>query len=65
MNTFNVAYNAPDGVRLYLSFNTTKEIAEEWRDKFEAKYVGKPYPNGKGWYPFTHPRVVNTSEAWQ
>jgi hypothetical protein len=56
---YNVAYDAPDGVRHYLRDAVpTRELAEVYRAKFAARYVGKPYPNGRGWYPFTDPRVV-------
>ena len=55
---FNVAYDAHDGVRHYLTFDVDKATAEAYCKKFADKYVGKPYPNGKGFYPFKNPRVV-------
>src|SRR3546814_2537427 len=55
---FNVRYDTPSGSRLYL--NEPTDIITAWSQchKFHEKYVGKPYPNGKGYYPFTNPRVV-------
>lgn len=55
---YNVAYDGPEGKHYYLAECTSKEVAEKECEKFRDKYVGKPYPNGKGWYPFTNPRVV-------
>src|SRR3546814_11711312 len=55
---FNVRYDTPSSFRLYL--NEPTDIITAWSQchKFHEKYVGKPYPNGKGYYPFTNPRVV-------
>lgn len=58
---YNVEYYDPRSnvKRKYLIMDVaTPEEAEEHRKKFENKYVGKPYPNGKGWYPFIQPSVV-------
>jgi hypothetical protein len=51
---WNVAYDNGHGVtKLYLTNNVTSyEEALKWAKKFNDKYVGKPYPNGKGMYPF-------------
>ena len=57
---FNVEYDRGDGTvsRYCMVPLTTREQAEEVRKNFEDRYVGKLYPNGKGFYPFTNPRVV-------
>jgi hypothetical protein len=51
---WNVAYQDGNGfTKLYLGSNVpTYEEALKWAKKFNEKYVGKPYPNGKGFYPF-------------
>lgn len=59
---FNVDYDAPRGTQRYLALNAaTRAEAEVYVKDFQRLYVGKPYPNGKGWYPFTNPRVVEVS----
>lgn len=55
---FQVVYDAPDGLRTYCVQPMTEHKANMVCESFRAKYVGKPYPNGKGYYPFTNPRVV-------
>lgn len=58
MERYNVVYEIGDGVKYtYLLSNVSLKGAEEWRDHFIRLYVGKPYPNGKGFYPFCNVRV--------
>lgn len=57
---FNVAYRAKGRTRLYLMQSVaTREEAEKWRNEFNRRFVGKPYPNGKGVYTFSHAWVVS------
>lgn len=61
---FNVAYDRGDGTTsTYLQSWVDKPTAEVWAKKFTDKYVGKPYPNGKGFYPFCNVRVVSRGEV--
>lgn len=60
---FLLKYDAPDGEREYTVFPMTISVAMKQLDNFKKKYLnedgtGKPYPNGKGFYPFTNPRLV-------
>lgn len=57
---FNVRYDRGDGTSsLYLAIDVDNEReAQKWADEFSNRYVGKPYPNGKGWYPFTNVQVI-------
>lgn len=55
---FQVVYDAPDGLRSYCVQPMSESEAQAVCEKFRDKYVGKPYPNGKGFYPFKNPRVV-------
>lgn len=59
---YNVLYDAPDGVRTYCVKNMSYEMACSILAKFKARYLnehgtGKEYPNGRGFYPFTNPRI--------
>ena len=58
---YRVLYNNGDEVRSYTVDDMPKHIAERYLKRFKDTYVGKPYPNGKGFYPFTNPRVVPVS----
>lgn len=55
---YNVEYDAPDGTRRYLAESCDHATATKQCAVFTERYVGKPYPNGLGYYPFTNPRVV-------
>ena len=55
---YNIAYDIGGETSLYLALDTDHETAKEWLQKFVDKYIGKPYPNGKGFYPFTNARIV-------
>ena len=54
---WNVFYDTPEGTRTYLSVPVDKQTAMIWARKCKAQYVGKPYPNGKGYYPVSRVRV--------
>jgi len=59
MVEWNVSFICPKRGKLYYlgvwvdSYSTAKHYLKVFSDK----YVGKPYPNGKGVYPFTDPKV--------
>ena len=36
----------------FLGVNVKPEVADKYAARYADKYVGKPYPNGKGWYPW-------------
>lgn len=36
----------------------TKEEAQECVGTYTERYEGKPFPNGKGWYPYKNFRVI-------
>jgi hypothetical protein len=60
---YNVGYDAPDGFRTYLQQWVDHDTAKMYLAKWCALYLnddgtGKPYPNGKGFYPFRNPRIV-------
>jgi len=56
---FNVMYDLPNGSsRLYLIEPVPYRTALTYRNKFTTRYVGKSFPNGRGMYPYTNPRVV-------
>lgn len=37
---------------------TSHKEATNWAIVYRNKYIGKPYPNGKGHYPWTDFKVV-------
>lgn len=55
---YNVAFDRGESTHLHLGMQVTFDVAQDYVSRFREEYVGKPYPNGKGWYPFTNPRVV-------
>lgn len=60
---FNVMYDAPDGARIYCKQWCDRVTADRMLALFVSKYLnpdgtGKTYPNGKGVYPFSNPRIV-------
>lgn len=55
---FRVLYDAPDGIRSYTVDPMELPVAIEQCLQFRSKYVGKPYPNGRGFYPFSNPRII-------
>jgi hypothetical protein len=60
---YNVAYDAPDGWRIYCMCWMDYASAERQLDNFKGLYLnedgtGKAYPNGKGFYPFSNPRII-------
>lgn len=58
---YNVAYDAPDGMRIYCQqwhdHVTAERMLALWQDKYGVN-GGKAYPNGKGFYPYSNPRIV-------
>jgi len=66
---YNVAYdNLNTGkTRMYLGDVVTLKSAIRWMEAFKEVYIGKPYPNGKGIYPYHNVRVVQwcpISNGW-
>ncbi len=56
---YNVQYNRGDNTfSIYLKDWVTRGVAEHYRLLFIREYVGQPYPNGKGFYPFHSVEVV-------
>ena len=55
---YNVAYDHNGNTKLYCIDSMDHAEAERQLNNFIARYVGKPYPNGKGFYPFTNVRIV-------
>lgn len=57
---FNIEYVNMDthATHYYLADPVPGDEAKAWLNVFVKKYVGKPYPNGKGMYPFCHARIV-------
>lgn len=60
---FRILYDAPDGVRSYTVHKMDRPTAERMLALFTNKYLNadgspRPYPNGKGCYRFTNPRIV-------
>lgn len=49
---FNVHYDDNGQTKQYLLYGVDMDTAKEYTNKFIEKYVGKPYPNGKGHYGF-------------
>ncbi len=62
MSLHHVVYSAPGGLRTYCRQPMPLLEAERQLRMFRERYmdgsVGKTYPNGKGAYPFTNPRIV-------
>lgn len=59
---YNVVYDSPKGQHTYCMSNMDKKTALLVLEDFKKKYfnpdgTGKAYPNGKGFYPFTNPRI--------
>lgn len=60
---YNVAYDVPSGTRRYCLCNMPLAEAERQLASFKRRYFNadgtpRPYPNGKGIYPFSNPRIV-------
>lgn len=58
---FNVAYDNPktgEKTILYLAEDCDHETAIKWHTDFIRRYVGMPFPNGKGFYPYNNVRIV-------
>lgn len=58
MKLFHVIYDSPEGISTYTLVPTNKKEAEALCESFRERYVGKPFPNGRGFYPYTNPRVI-------
>jgi len=63
---YNIAYEDNGKVRLYCEENMEMETAHVYLKKFADKYLdangkGRAYPNGKGYYPISNPRIVRVS----
>lgn len=61
---FNIAYDRGDGtMSLYQMCDSDRKTAERSLSAFKSRYENpdgtpRPYPNGKGFYPFSNPRVI-------
>lgn len=56
---YNVSYDDGTGnTRHYLTEDCDHETAKRYMTDFIRRYVGMPYPNGKGFYPFKNVRIV-------
>jgi len=55
---YNVAYEDSGVTKLYLAMNVSRKEAEKYLERFKSRYENKPYPNGKGFYTVSNPRVV-------
>lgn len=55
---YNVAFDRGEHTHLHLGMQVTFLKATDYVRRFKDEYVGKTFPNGKGVYPFTNPRVV-------
>lgn len=56
---YNIAYEKEDGRTFhYLCVPVELEEARKWLKDFKDRYVDKPYPNGKGFYNVSNPRIV-------
>jgi hypothetical protein len=73
MTQYNILYDRGDGTSsLYLACNCDYKTAQIFLMRFKTQYIGhnddegkyipKPYPNGKGHYPFTDPVIVGIRE---
>ncbi len=58
---YNIVYEKstnPGEIYTYLGVDSDYETCQKYLTIFYNKYVGKPYPNGKGWYPCINPRIA-------
>jgi hypothetical protein len=57
---YNIAYDdiTTGATRTYCVEWMPRAVAEIYLAKFVARYVGKPYPNGRGHYPFVNARII-------
>ena len=60
---YQVIYNAEDGVRSYCLCDMSYEVAKAYLADFCERYFNKDgspkaYPNGRGYYSFSNPRIV-------
>lgn len=60
---YQVLYNDGKMVKSYCLNKMTLEEATKQLNAFKSRYLnedgtGKCYPNGKGYYPFTNPRIT-------
>jgi hypothetical protein len=60
MILYNVAYDSPSDktTRHYCDFPMGRKDALKYLRLFRERYVGKPYPNGEGFYDFRNARLV-------
>lgn len=57
---FNVLYiNQGQPVRYLEAWVESREEAQRHCDSFNERYPGKPYPNGKGFYPYSRAKVIS------
>jgi hypothetical protein len=59
---FNVFFDTPTGSKKYCLCDMPLSVAKQYLEKFKARYLnadgsGRAYPNGKGYYPFSNPRI--------
>lgn len=65
---YEVIYDRGNGtVSSYCLMPMDYDLAEQMLVKFKQLYLnddgtGKAYPNGKGFYPFSNPRIVIASQ---
>jgi hypothetical protein len=60
---YNIQYKYDGKTRIYCAANMDLNTAKDQFSKFMARYIGpdgkgRPYPNGKGSFPITDPRIV-------
>lgn len=58
---FNIVSVLPDGTRggpLLGHWQTSEAAAQHWVGVYTKKYINQPYPNGLGYYPWTHFEVT-------
>lgn len=61
MPLYNVAYDTPEGRRIYCQqwadHETMERMLALWKQRY-GENGGKAYPNGKGFYNVSNPRIV-------
>ena len=60
---YNIEYTYDGETRLYCAESCDLVMAQHTLENFKRRYLnadgtGKAYPNGKGFYPISNPRIV-------
>lgn len=55
---YNIFYESNGVTKSYLSVEVPYAKAVEMLREFRTRYIGKQYPNKRGFYPFRNARVV-------